>query len=213
MHHPTVVPLPPNCHPVPSDGRRHTGPLEVLLHRHWVPGTVPPPALITAVDRLATLPSHLAGRLVDGLEGIRLGLGPITDYEPFDRLRDQPVDSARPDGPRWQDIPAAYWNRWIAIGPGGWQLTRDMMLHEIAHALDDLDGMISDGAEFKALHAHCRDVLVDDRYVRQRHEFFAEAWVLVYLQLWDVLERWLGGATHRAFAVTSWYQRHYGIGR
>lgn len=76
-----------------------------------------------------------------------------------------------------------------------------------------MDGMISDSPEFRALHWTCREALVDDRYVRQRHEFFAEAFTLCYLRVWDVLEAWLGGATSRAFDVASWYRRNYDVGR
>jgi hypothetical protein len=213
MHQPEVPPLSPNVHPIPSDGRRHTGPIEALLHRNWQPGTVPPAPLVTAVDRLATLPSHLAGRLVAGLEAIHVGLGHVTDYPVFADLFDQPVDPARPDGARWQFVPAGYRDRVIVIGSGGSPLTRDLTMHEVAHALDDLDGMISESPDFKALHFTCQQVLVDDRYARQRQEFFAEAFTLCYLRLWEVLEEWLGGATHRAFDVRSWYIRNYDVGR
>ncbi|WP_433463950.1 anthrax toxin lethal factor-related metalloendopeptidase [Spirillospora sp. CA-128828] len=213
MNEPEVPPLSPNVHPVPSNGRRHTGPIEAVLHRCWPRDTVPPAQLVTAVDRLATLPSHLAGRLVGEITGIYIGLGMVTDYPAFADLYDHPVDPSRPDGPRWQHIPAGYRNRVIVIGSGGTPLTRDLTMHEVAHALDDMDGMISDAAEFRALHWTCREALIDDRYVRQRQEFFAEAFTLCYLRVWDVLEAWLGGATSRAFDVASWYRRNYDVGR
>lgn len=213
MHESEIPPLSPNVHPVPSNGRRHTGPIEAVLHRRWPLGTAPPAQLVTAVDRLAALPSHLAGRLVAGLEGINVGLGMVTDYPAFADLHDHPVDPDRPDGPRWQHIPAGYRNRWIVIGSGGSPLTWDLTIHEVAHALDDLDGMISNSPDFTALHLTCRGFLVDDRYVRARHEFFAEAFTLCYFKVWDVLEAWLGGATNRAFDVASWYRRNYDVGR
>lgn len=123
------------------------------------------------------------------------------------------MNPARPDGPKWQAIPAAYRAGVIVIGSGGAPLTRDLTIHESAHALDDLDGMISDSPDFRALHYTCSQVLADDRYVRQRAEFFAEAFTLTYLKEWDVLEAWLSGHTNRAYAVASWFRREYGIGR
>lgn len=213
MHEPDVAPHPPNVHPIPSDGRRHTGPLEALIHRRWRAGTLPSQQVLTAVDRLATLPSHLAGQLVAGLKEIFLGPGTVTDYPPFADLYDQPVIPHRPDGPRWQHIPAGYRNRRIVIGSAGSPLTRDLTLHEVGHALDDLHGMISDSLDFRALHGTCVNVLIDERYVAQRHEFFAEAFAVCYLREWDILESWLGGATQRAFGVASWFRRNFDVGR
>lgn len=135
---PVIPPHPPNVHPIPSDGRRHAGPIEQILHRHWPPGTLPNQQLITAVDRLAGLPSHLAGRLVAGLTAIHVGAGTVTDYTAFADLHDQPVNPARPHGAKWQHIPAAYRDGVIVIGSGGSPLTRDLTMHEVGHALDDL---------------------------------------------------------------------------
>lgn len=158
------------------------------------------------------MPSHLAGRLVSGLDVIYVGLGMVTDYPPFADLAGQPIHPARPGGPTWEHIPAGYRNRQIVIGSGGAPLTRDLMLHELFHALDDLDGMISDSLDFRALHATCRPVLADERYSRQRAEFFAEAGAIVFLREWDVLERLLSGHLERAYSVRSWFIREYGVG-
>ncbi|WP_157420298.1 hypothetical protein [Actinomadura kijaniata] len=198
---------------MPSDGRRHVGPLETIVHRHWPTGTVPPRTLIAAVDRLASLPAHLTGRLLEGLTAFYIGMGAVTDYPPFADLTGQPIDPARPEGPQWQHIPAGYRDRQIVIGSGSHSLSIDVTLHEIFHAMDDLDGWISSSPDFRALHWSCSPVLADDRYVRQRAEFFAEAGAVVTLRAWDVLEAMLSGHTHRAYAVRSWFSREYGVGR
>jgi hypothetical protein len=72
-------PHPPDTHPVPRDGRRHCGVLEEVLRRQWGPDTGQPTAdMVVAVDRLAGLPVHIASRLAAGLDGIWIGLGPVT---------------------------------------------------------------------------------------------------------------------------------------
>jgi hypothetical protein len=209
---PDVPPHAPNVHPIPADGRRSVGQLESILHRRWPHGTVPPQQTLTAIDSLAGLPSHLAGRLAEFLTGIYIGLGVVTDYEVFADLAGQPVDTARPQGGSWSDIPAAYRDRAIVIGSGGEPLTFDLCVHELAHAFDDLDGMISDGPDFRTLHFTCIQDLTDDRYLK-RVEFFAEMFCLVYHRAWDVMERLLHGNSDRVYSVRAWYMRNYAIGR
>jgi hypothetical protein len=207
-----------NVHPIPADGRRWVGPLEEILHRQWPPDVIPPQQILTAIDRIAALPSHVAGRLLEGVEGIYVGIGMVPDLDDMQDLRGQPIHPDRPHGATWDLIPGAYRRTGyrkgvIVIGSAGKPLTIDLFLHEVGHALDDLDGGMSDSADFLALHYGCSEVLVDDRYIHSRAEAFAEFFALASLRAWDVLEDLLGGATSRAYGVRSWYGRNYDLGR
>ena len=205
-------PHPPNVHPIPADGRRNVGPLEAILHREWPSGTIPPQQVLSAVDQIAALPSHVAGRLLDGLQGIYIGIGMAPDLDDMNDLRGRPVDPRNPHGATWDLIPGAYREGVLVVGSGGKPLTSSIFLHEAGHALDEMDGWMSGSPNFIALHHGAAQVLVDDRYLN-RAEAFAEFFALVSLRAWDVLEDLLGGASDRAYGVGSWYLRNYGIGR
>jgi hypothetical protein len=98
------------------------------------------------------------------------------------------------------------------------------MLHEIGHALDDIDGTMpedgprqwqSDSAEFRALYEQCLLHLQSD-FHRQaedlgRHEFFADAFAAIASRQRPALVDMLGGDTRAALNVMLFFDRKYGI--
>ncbi|MGP3956790.1 hypothetical protein ACTWPT_12380 [Nonomuraea sp. 3N208] len=51
------LPAAANVHPIPRDGRRHTGVLERILRREWDPNAGPPPQEIVRVTSTFPPPS------------------------------------------------------------------------------------------------------------------------------------------------------------
>lgn len=173
---PRCRPHPPATHPVPRDGRRHCGQLEHVLVRQWEDGhPAPSPALVLAVDRLADLPAHIAGRLADQISGIWIGSGAVPGLDDLGHLRGVPLS---PDRPRvtWDLIAGVFADGLIAVGSIE-SASHDVMLHEVGHALDQMDRM-SAGDEFTALHALVRPVLANQLYSDRPAELFAEGFAL-----------------------------------
>jgi len=179
--------------------------------RQWTDGTpAPSPALIRAVDRLADLPAHIAGRLASEISGIWIGPGAVPDLDDLGHLRGVPV---RPDRPRiiWDLIAGMFTDGLIAVGSIGSD-SHDVMLHEVGHAMDRMDRM-SDGDEFTALHALVRPVLASSVYRDRPAELFAEGFALTVADYPAGLVTMMNGNEHRAEVVWAYFRRHYLIGR
>lgn len=209
---PEVGPRPPDA-PDERDGRRHCGPLEGVLHRQWPSDTVPMPEMVTAVDRLAELPEELRDKLAHGLRGIWLGHGAVPELDDLGRLRGMRLPGVEND--TWDVIGGTYWDRQIAVGdqPTG---SVDTTLHEVGHALDDLDGGLAVQDEFRSIYAACLPRLTNDFYRlpgdRGPMEFFAEAFAALASGNQDKLIDLLGGDTATAVTVWSYLRERYGIG-
>ncbi|MFV2175145.1 hypothetical protein ACFHW2_14775 [Actinomadura sp. LOL_016] len=209
-----VEPHPPGT-PHAADGRRHCGVLERILHRQWDVRDGPPtPEVVRAVESLAGLPDALKDRLAAGLDGVYVGPGGVPQLDDMGHLRDRPLPSGRAT---WDVCAGAYGDRKIVVGDRP-SPTPDVMLHEVGHALDDIEGgtgWTSDGAAFRALYAQCRPHLASD-FHRQpdalgRREFFADAFAAISSRQRPALVDMLGGDIRTALEVMLFFNRTFGI--
>jgi hypothetical protein len=203
------------------DGRRHCGALEAVLYRQWAAdGRSAPADAVRAVDSLAELPEALKEKLAEGLDGIYVGSGGVPDLDDMQYLRGAPLPSGKAT---WDICAGAYGDRTVVVGDRP-SPTPDVMLHEIGHALDDIDGIMSedgprqwqsDGPEFRELYHQCLPYLQSD-FHRQasdlgRHEFFADAFAAIASRQRPALVDMLGGDTRVALNVMLFFNRRYGI--
>jgi hypothetical protein len=196
------------------DGRRNCGELESILYRQWDAGEQASPDVVAAVDSLANLPQALKDKLADGLDGIYVGAGGVPELDDMDYLRGRPLPSGKAT---WDICAGAYGDRKIVVGDRP-SPTPDVMLHEIGHALDDVDGGAqwqSDSADFRALYDQCLPHLSSE-FHRQpddlgRHEFFADAFAAIASRQRPALVDMLGGDTRNALNVMLYFNRRYGI--
>jgi hypothetical protein len=208
-------PHPPDA-PDLRDGRRHCGPLERILYRQWDVLDGPPPAdAVRAVDSLAELPDQLKAKLAVGLEGIYVGRGGVPDLDDMGYLRGAPLPSGRAT---WDICAGAYGDRKIVVGDRP-SPTPDVMMHEVGHALDDVDALagqwVSDSPEFAALYEECLPLFASS-FHRQpgglgRKEFFADAFAAIASRQRPALVDMLGGDTRMALNVMLFFNRRYGI--
>jgi hypothetical protein len=217
---PRASPHPPGAADV-RDGRRHCGALEDILYRQWAEGGDPPPAdAVRAVDSLAELPDALKDKLAEGLDGIYVGSGGVPDLDDMQYLRGAPLPSGKAT---WDICAGAYGDRTIVVGDRP-SPTPDVMLHEIGHALDDIDGRRmedgprqwqSDSTEFRALYEQCLPHFASEFHVQAnalgRHEFFADAFAAIASRQRPALVDMLGGNTRVALNVMLFFNRKYGI--
>jgi hypothetical protein len=205
----------PQDRPRRPDGRRHCGSLEGILWRQWDAASVPPAQVVEAVDRLAELPEPIKEKLAAGLEAIFLGPGGVPDLDDMTGLRGVPLPGGRAT---WDACAGAYGERKIVVGSQP-SPTPDVMLHEIGHALDDLDRgpgrWQSDSAEFRVLYDQCQPHL-DSDFHRQpgglgRKEFFADAFAAIASRQRPALVDMLSGDTRSALRVMLYFNRRYGI--
>ncbi|MCA2227079.1 hypothetical protein [Nonomuraea aurantiaca] len=208
----------PNRPDAPSlgDGLRHCGKLETILHRQWDAGEGPPsPEVVRAVESLAMLPDLLKEKLADGLEGIYVGAGGVPDLDDMGYLRGAPLPSGRAS---WDICAGAYGDGKIVVGDRP-SPTPDVMMHEVGHAIDDVDSAygdwVSDSREFAMLYEDITPLLVS-AFHRQgdglgRKEFFADAFAAIASRQRPALVDMLGGDTRAALNVMLFFNRRYGI--
>jgi hypothetical protein len=198
-----------------AEGRRDCGALEGILQREWEQGTLPPPQVVRAIDRLAELPRTVAQRLADGLDAIHVGPGGVPDLDSMGRLRGMPLPSGRAT---WDACAGAYGERKIIIGTRP-SAAPDVVCHEVGHALDDIDGSgglwQSDSEEFRALYNRCLPRLMSDFHRQEgqlgRREFFADAFAAIASGQRPALVDMLGGDTRIALDVMLYFNMRYGI--
>ncbi|MEU8197515.1 hypothetical protein AB0C10_27385 [Microbispora amethystogenes] len=210
-----AAPHPPDA-PDLRDGRRNCGPLERVLFREWDAAEGPPSAdAVRAVDSLARLPEQLKTKLAIGLDGIYVGRGGVPDLDDMGYLRGAPLPSGRAT---WDICAGAYGDRKIVVGDRP-SPTPDVMMHEVGHALDDVDAgpgeWVSDSPEFAALYEECLPLLASS-FHRQpaglgRKEFFADAFAAIASRQRPALVDMLGGDTRTALNVMLFFNRRYGI--
>ncbi len=197
------------------DGRRNCGTLETVLWRQWDAATYVPDEAVLAVDRLAELPQQIKDKLVAGLDGIFVGPGGVPQLDDMTALSGVPLPSGRAT---WDACAGAYGERKIVVGTRP-SPTPDVMLHEVGHALDDIDAPAgkwqSDSAEFQMLYDQCQPHLASD-FHRQpgglgRKEFFADAFAAIASRQRPALVDMLGGHTRTALNVMLYFNRRYGI--
>jgi hypothetical protein len=203
------------------DGRRHCGALEGILYRQWAAdGRAAPPDAVRAVDSLAELPDGLKDRLAEELDGIYVGSGGVPDLDDMQYLRGAPLPSGKAT---WDICAGAYGDRMIVVGDKP-SPTPDVMLHEVGHALDDIDGRMvedgprqwqSDSPEFRTLYEQCLPHFASDFHIQAddlgRHEFFADAFAAIASRQRPALVDMLGGNTRVALNVMLFFNRKYGI--
>ncbi|RKS70821.1 hypothetical protein BZB76_5301 [Actinomadura pelletieri DSM 43383] len=210
-----VEPYPPGT-PHVADGRRHCGVLENVLYRQWDVREGPPsPEVIAAVDSLASLPEPLKEKLAAGLDGIYVGPGGVPQLDDMGHLRDRPLPSGRAT---WDICAGAYGDHKIIVGDRP-SPTPDVMLHEVGHALDDLDGegdeWASDSPAFQRLYEECLPHLAS-AFHRQpntlgRREFFADAFAAISSRQRPALVDMLAGNIRLALEVMLFFNRGFGI--
>ncbi|MGW0808452.1 hypothetical protein [Nonomuraea sp. NPDC002799] len=208
----------PNRPDVPSmgDGLRNCGKLESILHRQWDARLGPPSAdVVRAVESLARLPERLKERLAAGLEGIFVGGGGVPDLDDMGYLRGAPLPSGRAT---WDICAGAYGDRKIVVGDRP-SPTPDVMMHEVGHAIDDIDAphgdWVSDSPEFVHLYDTAMQLLAST-FHRQggglgRKEFFADAFAAIASRQRPALVDMLGGDTRMALDIMLFFNRRYGI--
>ncbi|MEV0626445.1 hypothetical protein [Nonomuraea wenchangensis] len=199
-----------------GDGLRHCGKLESILHRQWDARLGPPPPdVVRAVESLARLPDRLKEKLAAGLEGIYVGPGGVPDLDDMGYLRGAPLPSGRAT---WDICAGAYGDRKIVVGDRP-SPTPDVMMHEVGHAIDDVDSAygawVSDSPEFVRLYDQARPILAS-AFHRQggglgRKEFFADAFAAIASRQRPALVDMLGGDTRMALDVMLFFNRRYGI--
>ncbi|GAB3653878.1 hypothetical protein GCM10027589_12270 [Actinocorallia lasiicapitis] len=201
--------------PALGDGRVHCGALERILFRQWDGDKPPPPDTVRAVESLAALPDRLKEKLAVGLDGIYVGPGGVPDLDDMGHLKGRGLPSGRAT---WDICAGAYGDRKIVVGDRP-SPTPDVMMHEIGHALDDVDdpggGWRSDGDEFRDLYARCDPHLISDFHnqpgVLGRREFFADAFAAIASRQRPALVDMLGGNIRVALDVMLFFNRRYGI--
>ncbi|WP_433464851.1 hypothetical protein [Spirillospora sp. CA-128828] len=210
-----VEPYPPGM-PHAADGRRNCGVLESVLYRQWDVREGPPtPEVIGAVDSLASLPEPLKEKLASGLDGIYVGPGGVPQLDDMGHLRDRPLPSGRAT---WDICAGAYGDRKIVVGDRP-SPTPDVMLHEVGHALDDIDGddgeWTSDSPAFRKLYEECRPHLASEFHKQPdalgRREFFADAFAAISSRQRPALVDMLAGDIRQALEVMLFFNRRYGI--
>lgn len=199
-----------------GDGLRHCGRLESILHRQWDARQGPPSAdVIRAVESLARLPERLKELLASGLEGIYVGPGGVPDLDDMGYLRGAPLPSSRAT---WDICAGAYGDRKIVVGDRP-SPTPDVMMHEVGHAIDDIDAAygdwVSDSPEFARLYDSAVPLLAST-FHRQggglgRKEFFADAFAAIASRQRPALVDMLGGDTRMALDIMLFFNRRYGI--
>jgi hypothetical protein len=203
-------------HPVMADGRRSCGPLEAILWRQWDPvTTVPPPQVISAIDRLAEFPRELQEKLAAGLDGIYVGAGGVPDLDDMAALHGVPLPSGKAT---WDACAGAYGDRKIVVGTRP-SPTPDVMCHEVGHALDDLDSppgkWQSDSAEFRLIYDQCQPYIASEFHRQRgglgRKEFFADSFAAIASAQRPALVDMLGGNTRIALRVMLYFNKRYGI--
>ncbi|WP_240506111.1 hypothetical protein [Thermoactinospora rubra] len=202
--------------PPRGDGLRHCGKLERILHRQWDARQGPPSAdAVRAVESLAALPERLKDLLAERLDGIYVGAGGVPDLDDMGYLRGAPLPSGRAT---WDICAGAYGDRKIVVGDRP-SPTPDVMMHEVGHAIDDVDGRhgdwVSDSPEFVALYERAKPLLVS-AFHRQgggigRKEFFADAFAAIASRQRPALVDMLSGDTRTALEVMLFFNRRYGI--
>ncbi|NRQ31440.1 hypothetical protein HII36_06240 [Nonomuraea sp. NN258] len=202
--------------PSRGDGLRHCGRLESILHRQWDARYGPPsPDAVRAVESLARLPDRLKELLATGLEGIYVGPGGVPDLDDMGYLRGAPLPSGRAT---WDICAGAYGERKIVVGDRP-SPTPDVMMHEVGHAIDDIDAgpgdWVSDSPAFVRLYEQVRPLLMST-FHRQagglgRKEFFADAFAAIASRQRPALVDMLGGDTRMALNVMLFFNRRYGI--
>ncbi|WP_019632328.1 hypothetical protein [Actinomadura atramentaria] len=212
---PRTEPRPPGA-PHAADGRRHCGVLERVLHRQWDARQGPPPAeVVRAVESLAGLPDRLKELLAGGLDGIYVGAGGVPRLDDMGHLAGRPLPSGRAT---WDICAGAYGDGKIVVGDRP-SPTPDVMLHEVGHALDDIDGepgtWQSDSEAFRALYDLCRPHLASDFHLQGdalgRREFFADAFAAISSRQRPALVDMLAGNIRVALEVMLFFNRRYGI--
>lgn len=210
--------VPPHApdHPWGGDGRLHCGPLEGILYRQWDPADgTPSLEVVRAVESLAMLPERLKLKLAEGLEGIYVGPGGVPELDDMGHLKGRRLPSGRAT---WDICAGAYGNRKVVVGDRP-SPTPDVMMHEIGHALDDVDdpegGWVSDTHGFQRLYAACEPFLQSDFHRQRgqlgRREFFADAFAAIASHQRPALVDMLGGNIRLALDVMLFFNRRYGI--
>ncbi|KAB2350738.1 hypothetical protein [Actinomadura rudentiformis] len=213
---PRAEPHPPGMPNPAADGRLHCGVLEGILYRQWDARQGPPtPEVVRAVESLAGLPDSLKEKLASGLDGIYVGPGGVPQLDDMGHLRDRPLPSGRAT---WDICAGAYGDRKIVVGDRP-SPTPDVMMHEVGHALDDIDGgdggWQSDSPAFRALYDQCRPFLASDFHLQPddlgRREFFADAFAAISARQRPALVDMLAGNIRAALDVMLFFNRRYGI--
>jgi hypothetical protein len=202
-------------HPDHGDGRRNCGALESVLWRQWDPATIPPPEVVTAIDRLAEFPRQLQEKLASALDGIYVGAGGVPDLDDMSAMHGVPLPAGHAT---WDACAGAYGERKIVVGSRP-SPTPDVMCHEVGHALDDIDSAAgkwqSDSAEFRMLYERCQPYIASDFHRQRgglgRKEFFADAFAAIASAQRPALVDMLSGNTRIALSVMLYYNRRYGI--
>ncbi|MEV0583001.1 hypothetical protein [Nonomuraea sp. NPDC050310] len=202
--------------PALGDGLQHCGKLERILHRQWDARKGPPsPDTVRAVESLARLPDRLKELLADRIDGIYVGTGGVPELDDMGYLRGAPLPSGRAT---WDICAGAYGDRKIVVGDRP-SPTPDVMMHEVGHAIDDVDSpygdWVSDSAEFVALYERARPLLAS-AFHRQdgglgRKEFFADAFAAIASRQRPALLDMLSGDTRLALDIMLFFNRRYGI--
>ncbi|MFI6481468.1 hypothetical protein ACIBH1_26295 [Nonomuraea sp. NPDC050663] len=202
--------------PPRGDGLQHCGKLERILHRQWDARRGPPSAdAVRAVESLARLPDRLKELLADRLEGIYVGPGGVPELDDMGYLRGAPLPSGRAT---WDICAGAYGDRKIVVGDRP-SPTPDVMMHEVGHAIDDVDAAygdwVSDSPQFMALYDRARPLLASS-FHRQggglgRKEFFADAFAAIASRQRPALVDMLSGDTRLALDIMLFFNRRYGI--
>lgn len=191
-------------------GWLHVGPLEERLTRAWDPGTFPPAEALLSIMTLAAVPNALARQLAAHLTGgIVIGPGSVPDLPGFGSLRDIPLPVQEGS---WERSAGIYDPERRRIGVGSVPSPSVSVCgHELAHAVDHMDGLPSRSEFWIILHA-LRAPHLAPPYRQDVTELFAESFACVLTRRARQLIRLLGDDEHAARQVYQWLAQRYGLG-
>ena len=176
------------------------------MRRQWNADRPAPAELIGVVDRLASLPVHLASRLADWLEGLWVGPGNVPDLDGLGFLRGQRV---RPEAATlWDDVPGAVVGRTMVVGTGA-HVSVSLVDHELGHCFEQMDDLAST-PDWQAIMWRCRPLVVHPRY-QDLHEWWAEAYAHVATGELRRLTRALSGNAEAMEMCWAYYKRQLGL--
>jgi hypothetical protein len=149
---------------------------------------------------------HLASLVINELDGLWVGVGPVTRLDHLGYLAGQPIKAGSTT--TWDDVPGITVGRLVAIGTGP-TVSASLPDHELAHVIERSRQM-AEQPDWQTIMLRCRPHLIVERWYDPL-EWWAEAYALVSTGQLERLVRILNGHEEVAEMVARYYVRRYGL--